>query len=357
MKLYRKIIFLLVASLGLFAACDNDDELNYEKVVVEDSTDEIDVYLKEHFLDKYNCAIRWRWDDKFISVDYYVSPPLRDVVISAAKMIEHFWVEPFVESSAGGKAFIENNFPPEIVLIGSEILNENGTETLGFAEAGVRITLTEMNQYDLTNKTWLTTQLHTMHHEFTHIVHQTYKLPEGFETYSGSKYTGNSWTTITEDNAISRGVTTPYGTTNEFEDFAELVSNFIILDKEIFDEKYAVKSEAEISDEVNKLYDYIMTEVHQTVIDTRAAAETEARDAGKTEAEIKTAGDIAVRNLAVRSISGARKTLEDLNVGKELIKEKLNITKDYYTNKFDVNLEKLRDLVQERITNAQKKED
>jgi len=357
MKLYRKIIFLLAASVGLFAACDNDDEVNYEKVVVEEYTDEIDVYLKEHFLDKYNCAIRWRWDDKFISVDYYVSPPLRDVVIPAAQMIEYFWVEPFVESSAGGKAFIENNFPPEIVLVGSDIMNENGTETLGFAEAGVRITITNTNEYDLTDKTWLMTQLHTIHHEFTHIVHQTYKLPEGFETYSGSKYTGNSWTTISAENAIIRGVTTPYGTTNEYEDFAELVSNFIIMDKVTFDEKYAVKSEDEINEEVNELYDYIMTEKHQTVIDTRSQAETEARDAGKTKAEIKAAGDLAVRNLAIRSIVGARKTLENLNLGKELIKQKLNITKDYYTNKFDVDLEKLRDIVQERIANAQNKED
>jgi len=378
MKINNKILFMFLAVLTLFTSCDKDDELNYEKREVAESTDEIDLFMKEHFLDKYNCAIRWKWDDKFVAIDYYVSPPMREVVIKTAEMVENFWVNPFIESSAGGKAFIETNFPPEIVFIGSEILNENGTETLGFAEAGVRITLTELNQFDLTNEKWLKTQLHTIHHEFTHIVHQTYKLPIGFEKISGSFYSGNSWTTLVDYKrdakgkvlrdvdgdpiydhtpAIKRGVTTAYGTTNEYEDFAELVSNFIITDANEFEDMYFPVSDAEIQEEVLKVYNEIIAATTEEVITIKMEAFYAAYLAGKSMEECQAAGEKAVSEYAIKKSVEKSDELRALNSGKKIIKEKLEMTKAYYQNNFDVDLENLRDIVQERIVNAQKGEE
>ena len=378
MKIYNRLLFIFLAVFTLFTSCDKDDELNYEKREVAESTDEIDLFMKEHFLDKYNCAIRWKWDDKFIAIDYYVSPPMREVVIKTAEMVENFWVNPFIECSAGGKAFIEKNFPPEIVFIGSEILNQNGTETLGFAEAGVRITLAELNQYDLKNEKWLKTQLHTIHHEFTHIVHQTYKLPNGFEKISGSFYSGNSWTTLVdykkdekgnvlrdEDGdpiydhspAIKRGVTTAYGTTNEYEDFAELVSNFIITDADEFNDTYMPVSDAEIDAAVSKVFNDILEATTREVLTIKMEAFYGAIGEGKTVEEARAIGDKAVRDYANKKSIEKSEELKSLNSGKKIIKEKLVMTKAYYQNNFDVDLENLRDIVQKRIFNAQKEEE
>lgn len=378
MKINYKILFIFLAVLTLFTSCDKDDELNYEKREVAESTDEIDLFMKEHFMDKYNCAIRWKWDDKFVAIDYYVSPPMRDVVIKTAEMVEDFWVNPFIECSAGGKVFIEKNFPPEIVFIGSEILNQNGTETLGFAEAGVRITLAELNQYDLKDEKWLKTQLHTIHHEFTHIVHQTYKLPNGYEKISGSFYSGNSWTTLVdykkdakgdylrdEDGepifdhspAIKRGVTTAYGTTNEYEDFAELVSNFIVTDAEEFNNLYLPVSDAEIQEAVLKVYNEIIEATTIEVLTIKMEAFYAALGEGKSMEEAKAIGDKAVRDYAITKSVAKSEELKSLNSGKMIIKEKLVMTKAYYQNNFDVDLENLRDIVQERIVNAQKEEE
>lgn len=378
MKIYNRLLFIFLAVFTLFTSCDKDDELNYEKREVAESTDEIDLFMKEHFLDKYNCAIRWKWDDKFIAIDYYVSPPMREVVIKTAEMVENFWVNPFIECSAGGKAFIEKNFPPEIVFIGSEIFNQNGTETLGFAEAGVRITLAELNQYDLKNEKWLKTQLHTIHHEFTHIVHQTYKLPNGFEKISGSLYSGNSWTTLVdykkdekgnvlrdEDGdpiydhspAIKRGVTTAYGTTNEYEDFAELVSNFIITDADEFNDTYMPVSDAEIDAAVSKVFNDILEATTREVLTIKMEAFYGAIGEGKTVEEARAIGDKAVRDYANKKSIEKSEELKSLNSGKKIIKEKLVMTKAYYQNNFDVDLENLRDIVQKRIFNAQKEEE
>lgn len=374
----NKIGFILIALITLFTSCDKDDKLNYEKREIVESTDEIDLFMKEHFLDKYNCAIRWKWDDKFVSIDYYVSPPMRQVVIKTAKMVENFWVNPFIESSAGGKAFIEKNFPPEIVFIGSEILNTNGTETLGFAEAGVRITLTELDQYNLKNMKWLKTQLHTIHHEFTHIVHQTYELPQGFEKISGSKYTGNSWTTLAiykkgtdgkvlrdadgdpifdHSPAIKRGVTTAYGTTNEFEDFAELVSNFIVTDAQEFKDLYAPVSDAEIQAEILKVYNDILAVKTKEVLKIKNEAFYAEYAKGKSIEECRAAGDKAVKNHAIIKSVEKSEDIKALNSGKNIIKDKLDMTIAYYRDNFDVNLVNLRDIVQKRIVNAQKGEE
>ncbi|MFA8434641.1 MAG: substrate import-associated zinc metallohydrolase lipoprotein [Marinifilaceae bacterium] len=375
MKISVRIFFILAIILNIATSCSEEDELNYEKREITKSNDRIDAFMKEHFLDKFNCAIRWKWDDKFVSIDYYVSPPMRDVVIPTAEMIENFWIEPFVECSAGGKAFIETNFPPEIVFVGSEILNENGTETLGFAEAGVRITLTELDQYNLKNKKWLQTQLHTIHHEFTHIVHQTYQLPVGFEKISGSSYTGNSWTTLVQyqkdengnvlrdedhepifdhSQAIMRGVTTAYGTTNEYEDFAELVSNYIVTDKQEFEELYAPKAQAEIEAEVLKVYNDILAVKTEEVFTIQYNALKKALDEGKTYEEAKKAGDLAVLNYAITKSVEKSEELKALNQGKAIIMEKLNMTIGYYQKNFNVDLVNLRNLVQEKIVNAQK---
>jgi substrate import-associated zinc metallohydrolase lipoprotein len=375
----NKILFILALVISLATSCSKDDELNYEKRVLTESDDEIDLFMKDHFLDKYNCAIRWKWDDKFVAIDYYVSPPVRDVVIKTAEMVENFWVNPFIESSAGGKAFIETNFPPEIVFIGSEMLNENGTETLGFAEAGVRITLTKLDQYNLKNKKWLQSQLHVIHHEFTHIVHQTYNLPLGYERISGSFYSGNSWTTLIdyqrdskgkvlydEDGdpiydhspAIKRGVTTAYGTTNEYEDFAELVSNYITTDVQEFSDLYTPISEAAIQEEFLKVYNTIIADkFNPDLAQIKMDAVYKALNEGKSFPEAMAAGEQAVHEYAIKKSVEKSEEMKALNAGKTMIMEKLEITFDYYRTNFDVDLKNLRDIVQERIVNAQKEEE
>lgn len=252
-------ILLLVCCL---ISCTTNDDVNYVPDKVSYSDDEIDTFFQQNFQDKYGCAVRWRWVDKFVDINYVVAPAFRNVLIPTGEMLKRFWIEPFILESKESGDFIRRNFPPEIVCVGSELRNADGTRTLGYADAGVRITLTELNYFDLKDRKWIIQQLHTIHHEFSHIVHQTYKMPAGFNEISEKNYTGEAWNdiytqarmqlinggvespsnaqvdSVSQNMAIQRGMLTPYGTATEFEDFAEIVAIYLLTDPAEFNTTY-----------------------------------------------------------------------------------------------------------------------
>lgn len=258
----KKSIFYIFCLSFWLMSCSDDESTNYVPESKEPSVDEINVYFQENFQDKYGSAVRWQWIDKYVDINYIVAPAMRKVLIPTGEMIRRFWIEPFILESKKSGEFIRKHFPPEIVCVGSELRNADGTRTLGYADAGVRITLTELNYFDLSNKEWVIQQLHTMHHEFSHIIHQTYKMPNGFNKITENNYTGQAWKdiyanaqneligkgiespkeaevdSVAQNMAIQRGMLTPYGTSSEFEDFAEVVSLYLLTDPVVFNQTY-----------------------------------------------------------------------------------------------------------------------
>lgn len=258
----KKSIFYIFCLSFWLMSCSDDESTNYVPESKEPSVDEINIYFQENFQDKYGSAVRWQWIDKYVDINYIVAPAMRKVLIPTGEMIRRFWIEPFILESKKSGEFIRKHFPPEIVCVGSELRNADGTRTLGYADAGVRITLTELNYFDLSNKEWVIQQLHTMHHEFSHIIHQTYKMPNGFNKITENNYTGQAWKdiyanaqneligkgiespkeaevdSVAQNMAIQRGMLTPYGTSSEFEDFAEVVSLYLLTDPVVFNQTY-----------------------------------------------------------------------------------------------------------------------
>lgn len=304
----KNILFALLLSV-CFASCEKTEEINYVPETVAQSTDAIDQYLQENFQDKYGCAIRWKWVDKYVDINYVVAPTIRQYVIPTGDMIRKFWIEPFILESKASGDFIRKHFPPEIVFVGSELRNADGTRTLGYADAGVRITLTELNNFDLTKKEWVIQQLHTIHHEFSHIIHQTYKMPNGFNEITQNNYTGQAWDdiyvhaetelnkngvqdptrqqvdSVSQNMAIQKGMLTPYGTSSEFEDFAEIVSLYLLTNAAEFDQTY------------------ILPDPKRPFLDN----------------------------------------------GKSLITKKVNMVKEYYETNFSIDLTHLRDIILQRL--------
>src|SRR3712207_7344328 len=69
----KKLIYILFG-LCLFSSCQDDENKAYVPEKVDLSTDEIDVYFQENFQDKYRCAIRWKWVDRYVDISYIVAP-------------------------------------------------------------------------------------------------------------------------------------------------------------------------------------------------------------------------------------------------------------------------------------------
>lgn len=235
MKNRLNYITLLVISTVLIAtSCYKDEEVNKPIKEVPLSDDVLDQYVQENFIDPYGVAIRFKYVDRYVDQTKRVTPPRREVVIPMLDFLTSLWVEPFIEAENGDR-FFRDHVPAEVIFIGSSIYNDDGTITLGTADAGARITLTEVNDIDLNNNQWIIRQLGTIYHEFAHIMHQRYNLPPNWQQISPNGYTSSgSWYNLSDSEALQRGFVSPYGTSSYNEDFAELVA-FLLFDANFFD--------------------------------------------------------------------------------------------------------------------------
>jgi substrate import-associated zinc metallohydrolase lipoprotein len=223
----KLISLFFIGAITVMTSCYQDETVEAPVKVVEPSTDPIDQYVAANWTDKYGVAIRYKFVDRYVDQTKRVTPPKRELVEPMLDFLTSFWIEPFLNVPNGAK-FFKNHVPAEMVFIGSSIYNQDGTVTLGVADAGARITITEVNAIDTTNQEWIFRQLGTIYHEFAHIVHQRYSLPPNWQNISPQGYTSpGSWYNLTDNEALERGFVSPYGTSSFNEDFAEVVAHLL----------------------------------------------------------------------------------------------------------------------------------
>src|SRR5690349_19913852 len=172
----RYLVLFCIAFMGTLSSCYDEQVISKPVIVYPASTDPIDIYIQDNFIDKYGVAVRYKYVDRYVDPTKKVTPPRRSAVIPMLDFLTDYWINPWIEVP-NGKRFFQNYVPAEMVFIGSTIFNGDGTVTLGTADAGARITLTEVNDVDPQNLQWVLRQLGTIYHEFAHIVHQNYNLP------------------------------------------------------------------------------------------------------------------------------------------------------------------------------------
>ncbi|WP_438422871.1 substrate import-associated zinc metallohydrolase lipoprotein [Aquimarina macrocephali] len=240
--LINKILFIILG-LVVISGCDREETLQPQSIFEQnevESTNELDVYLKNEFRDPYGCNVIYKFVDRYIDPSKSAVPPRLDVVQPIAELIKQAWIEPYNKASDQGEEFLRTYFPAEIVLLGSPLYNGDGTITLGIADAGVRVTLTQANDYAPDNKAWIVQTFRTLHHEFAHIVDQNFNFDvEAFYDISNEDYTTpGTWTQETQNSAIARGMVTPYATSAVGEDFAETISYIVTTDPAVFQATY-----------------------------------------------------------------------------------------------------------------------
>jgi substrate import-associated zinc metallohydrolase lipoprotein len=226
-----------IMALVVTSSCYEEEKLNVPVKQTPITDDPIDLYVQENFIEKYGVAVRYKYVDRYVDPTKRVVPPRRELVIPMLDFLTELWIEPWVEVPNGEK-FFKKHVPAEMVFIGSPIFNDDGTVTLGTADAGARITLTEVNDINITNQAWVFRQLGTIYHEFAHIVHQRYNLPPGWENISPQGYTSaGSWYNLSDEEALQRGFTSPYATSSFNEDFAEFVA-FLLFEPDFYEIYY-----------------------------------------------------------------------------------------------------------------------
>ncbi|MEH3114065.1 zinc-binding metallopeptidase [Pedobacter terrae] len=232
---FNKIYLFLLAGTLVTNGCKKE-KLDPNSVFVDSTIEKnaLDNYIYGNLVLDYNIDVLYKYVDKESDLDYNLVPASYASSIRMTKLLKYLGFEPY-DDITGGKSFIKGYFPKLINYIGEAAYRNNGTRILGTAEGARKITLYEVNRLNATtgvNANFLTdSYFHTIHHEFQHILNQTTDFPSSFRTISGTSYVDDLWVSAWANDgaAIAAGFISPYASSSDKEDFAELYSFYVTL--------------------------------------------------------------------------------------------------------------------------------
>ena len=238
----RKIFNIFMATafgLAVISCGDDDDftesifDTSVETIDKTVATAPFDQWLYDNFVVPYNTEIQYKFNYPASNMSFQLTAADYEKSQLLSYFIKYLFYD--VYTLFGGKDFMKLYGPRIFHYIGSAAYSPTtGTETLGYASAGVKITLinvnnmkmwTEDNEYtpadmDLLNKD----QFHTMHHEFSHILHQTKSYPVAFGQITPGTYAPRDWQDRDSVESHRLGYITQYGSSASYEDFVETLS-------------------------------------------------------------------------------------------------------------------------------------
>lgn len=292
----KKILLysLLLASVGLSLTSCSEDKLSDQSVIATKTTsaNAFDKWLEANFVVPYNIEFQYRYEDNESDMQYYDVPADSAQSVKLAHIVKYTCVEAY--DRVAGIEFTRTYFPKMFSLLGEFEYDNSGTMKLGTAEGGKKIRLLGVNHLEryITDRANLNElYLKTIHHEFVHIVNQTKDYPREFDQVT-PLYVSDTWSTPTYlSGYLTRGFITAYSQKEGREDFAEMVSTYVISTPEEW----------------------------QKMLDD-----------------------------AVVTTTGANGKAKQDTSGRDAILKKLEICKKYYTETYHMDLDKLRDEVVRR---------
>ena len=322
----------------------------------------LDTFLKVNFLEPYNLKFLYKMQDIGSDMQKNLVPCEYEKSIEIAVLSKYLWYD--VYDKCAGKTFLKLYSPRIINVIGSPALNpSSGTETLGQAEGGLKITLYNANNLSPTDIEMMNEKFFkTMHHEFSHILHQNKEYPTDFRLISNGLYNAISWQDTADSLAVAQGFVSDYASSQAREDWVEIIANYIVKDSITW---------AHMLDAAQ--YDWERVSVEMSVfnpLDQRCKSGLANRDsvgyidrknpnASNTQYNIQR--KIIQRDtldLPIRNAEGKGQIIYSDNTdgidGKQVILQKLEMARTWLKEKFDLNLEELRREVQTRqwVTDA-----
>lgn len=219
-------------------ACSDDDKISSTTIfpTTPPQRDAFDIWLQKNYTATYNIDVKYKMEDIESDMTYQLVPADSSKSAKIAILIKYLWFDAYNE--AVGQNFVKANVPRIIHFIGSSAYNSNGTETVGTAEGGLKVTLYKINDID---ESRIQTDayyhrlneyyFHTMHHEFTHILHQKIPYDTNFKLISEANYRSTDWYLYSTAQAQRLGFITNYAMSQPDDDFAELMSTYITSSK------------------------------------------------------------------------------------------------------------------------------
>lgn len=226
---YKHLFFLGLFLAGIIVSC-REEKLNSTSIFddsLETEKNPLDTWIEKNYLYPYNVDFKYRMEDIESQLNNNLVPIKYDLAVEMARIVKHVWFEAYDE--AGGVEFTRLYAPKVIHLIGSKQWNPNGTVTLGYAEGGLKVTLVGgnwLNPNDIDGMNDL--YFRTMHHEFSHILHQQKNYPIEYNTLSEGHYSPSGWNNRHNiADYAPFGFVTAYGSSEPREDIAEVTAAYL----------------------------------------------------------------------------------------------------------------------------------
>ena len=266
MKKHIYNLFLLILSVLFITACSSDEPDYNRSVITIGNTEktEFDKWLEAIFVNPYNIDFKYRYEDIESDFDYYVVPAEYNKAVKLAHLVKYLCVDAYNELV--DENFTCEYFPKMFFTIGEWEYKNNGTYILGTAEGGRKILLSGTNHLDK----YINSQqslnhyyLKTVHHEFTHILNQTKSIPTEFQLVTGNGYVADNWSEEPYETIyLTRGFISDYAQHSYQEDFAEMMSIYVINDAESWEallNEATDESAALIRQKLDIVKNYMMT--------------------------------------------------------------------------------------------------
>jgi len=241
----KKITYLIsvAAVVAVFSSCRGGDDFTESifdtSVPVLDETKAtypFDKWLYENFLVPYNVDVKYRFDLSASDMNFQLTPADYNRSQLLAHFIRYLFYD--VYTKYAGDDFMKQYGPRIFHFIGSSGFSPTtGTEVLGTASGGVKITLYKINEMKPYSEgvtytgedvnTLNENYFHTMHHEFSHILHQTKTYPITFGQVTSGSYDPINWHDRDSVWTHQNGYVTHYASSASFEDFVETLSCII----------------------------------------------------------------------------------------------------------------------------------
>lgn len=241
----KKTLYIIgiAAIVAALSSCRGEDsftdsifDTNVPAVDPNKATYEFDQWLYDNFVIPYNVDVKYRFDLSASDLNFQLTP----ADYNRSQLLAHFIRYLFYDiyTKYAGDNFMKQYGPRIFHFIGSSGYSPTtGTEVLGTASGGVKITLYKINEMkaysegvvyngediNILNENYF----HTMHHEFSHILHQTKSYPVTFGQVTSGSYDPINWQERDSVWTHSNGYVTHYASSATYEDFVETLSCII----------------------------------------------------------------------------------------------------------------------------------
>ena len=234
----------------------------------------MDEYIEREITSPYNIQIYYRYTESEIGRNWVTSPANEYNSLQFVNVLKYLFLEPYTEVM--GVNFVRRFTPQAFVLTGLLAYNPppSNSNTRASTVNGIKIIFMNINSFDFPSlgkyyhtldslgkvletdpsvqsdydawKTWLDGQkdvyLRTMYHEAAHTFHQRVEPTTDFDKITSLDYRQADWIagwTREKKNSLHYGFITNYASQEPHEDFAELFGNYVIMSADEWEAKLA----------------------------------------------------------------------------------------------------------------------